>query len=280
MATDIYQKVTDKVVELLEAGVVPWRQPWSGAVPTNLSSLKPYNGINFLLLGCLGYESNYWVTFKQAQKLGGGIRAGEKSPAFVVYTDNWVSKKKRPDGTEEVEMRWFLKYTPVFNICQCRGIQEPEREERDLQPLEACTSFLAGLKEKPRIENGQLAAYIPSEDKIVLPAIKHFRDAESYHSSLFHELTHWTGAAHRLARPLIHLTADRKSYAREELVAEMGAAFLCARCHIDTATIENHVAYIDSWLQALRNDRKLVPEAAKAARIAVEYLEAGTAPAS
>jgi antirestriction protein ArdC len=280
MATDIYQKVTDKVVELLEAGVVPWRQPWSGAVPTNLSSLKPYNGINFLLLGCLGYESNYWVTFKQAQKLGGGIRAGEKSPVFVVYTDSWNCKKKRPDGTEEVEMRWFLKYTPVFNICQCRGIQEPEREERDLQPLEACTSFLAGLKEKPCIETGQLAAYIPSEDKIVLPAIKHFRDAESYHSSLFHELTHWTGAAHRLARPLIHFPADRKSYAREELVAEMGAAFLCAKCQIDTATIENHAAYIDSWLQALRNDRKLVTEAAKAARTAVEYLEAGAAPAS
>jgi antirestriction protein ArdC len=177
-------------------------------------------------------------------------------------------------------MRWFLKYTPVFNICQCRGIQEPEREERDLQPLVACTSFLDGLKEKPRIENGQLAAYIPSQDKIVMPAIKHFRDPESYHSSLFHELTHWTGAAHRLARPLIHFTADRKSYAREELVAEMGAAFLCAKCQIDTATIENHAAYIDSWLQALRNDRKLITEAAKAARIAVEYLEVGAASAS
>ena len=113
-----------------------------------------------------------------------------------------------------------------------------------------------------------------------MPALKHFRDAESYHSSLFHELTHWTGAAHRLARPLIPFNSDRKAYAREELVAEMGAAFLCARCHIDTATIENHASYIDAWLQALRNDRKLVPEAAKAARIAVEYLEAGADPAS
>lgn len=231
-------------------------------------------------LGCLGYESNYWLTFKQAQKLGGGIRAGERSPAFVVYTDSWACKKQRPDGSEEVEMRRFLKYTPVFNICQCRGIQEPEREERDIQLLDACTSFLEGLKAQPRIEVGQLAAYIPSDDKIVMPAIKHFRDAESYHASLFHELTHWTGAAQRLARPLIHFNADRKAYAREELVAEMGAAFLCAKCHIDTSTIENHAAYIDAWLQALRNDRKLVPEAAKSARIAVEYLEAGTAPAS
>lgn len=275
---DVFEKITVKIIELLETGTVPWRQPWSGAVPTNLSSMKPYNGINFLLLGCLGYESNFWVTFKQAQRLGGGIRAGEKSPAFVVYTDHWESKKKRPDGTEEVVIRRFLKYTPVFNVSQCRGIQAPEGEEHEIEPLRACTDFMEGLKETPRIDTGQLAAYVPCEDKIVMPAMKHFRDAESYHASLFHELTHWTGAAKRLARPLIHFTADRKAYAREELVAEMGAAFLCAKCQIDTATIENHAAYIDSWLQALRNDRRLVSEAAKSARMAVEFLVAGATP--
>jgi antirestriction protein ArdC len=255
---DIFQKITVKIIELLEAGVVPWRQPWSGAVPTNLSTMQPYRGINFLLLGCSGFESNFWVTFKQACRLGGGIKASEKSSAFVVYTDNWVSKKKRPDGTEEVEVRRFLKYTPVFNICQCRGIQAPECEERDIAPLSACIAFMEGLKERPRIEIGQLAAYVPSDDKIVIPGIKHFRDAENYHASLFHELTHWTGAPHRLNRPIIHFTADRKAYAREELVAEMGAAFLCAKCQIDTATVENQAAYIDSWLQALRNDRRII----------------------
>lgn len=274
---DVFEKITGKIVELLEAGTVPWRQPWSGAVPTNLSSMKPYNGINFLLLGCLGYESNFWVTFKQSQRLGGGIRAGEKSPAFVVYTDSWTSKKKRPDGTEDVIIRRFLKHTPVFNVSQCRGIEAPEWEEHEIEPLKACTTFIERLKEQPRIETGQHAAYIPSDDRIVMPAMKHFRDAESYHASLFHELTHWTGAAKRLARPLIHFTADRKAYAREELVAEMGAAFLCAKCQIDTATIENHAAYIDSWLQALRNDRRLVSEAAKSARMAVEFLESGAA---
>ena len=110
--------------------------------------------------------------------------------------------------------------------------------------------------------------------------MKYFRDAESYHASLFHELSHWTGATHRLNRPLIRFTADRKAHAKEELIAELGAAFLCAKCHIDTAILENSAAYINSWLKALRNDRKLVPEAAKFARIAVEYLEAGAAPAS
>jgi antirestriction protein ArdC len=270
---DVFEKITGKIIELLETGTVPWRQPWSGAVPTNLASMKAYSGINFLLLGCLGYDSNYWLTFKQAQKLGGSVKAGAKSPAFVVYTDSWISKKKRPDGSEEVVVRRFLKVTPVFNICQCRGIQAPEREEHEIEPLRACTAFMEGLKEHPRIETSQLAAYVPSEDKIVMPAMKHFRDAESYHASLFHELTHWTGAAHRLARPLIHFTSDRKAYAREELVAEMGAAFLCAKCQIDTATIDNQAAYIDSWLRALRNDRRLVSEAAKSARMAVEYLD-------
>ena len=277
---DIFQKITVKIIELLEAGVVPWRQPWSGAMPTNLASMKPYNGINFLLLGCLGYESNFWLTYKQTQKLGGGIKAGEKSPAFVVYTDQWQIKKLQPDGTEVVEARHFLKYTPVFNINQCRGIQAPECEERDIAPLSACIAFMEGLKERPRIEIGQLAAYVPSDDKIVIPGIKHFRDAENYHASLFHELTHWTGASHRLNRPLIHFTADRKAYAREELVAEMGAAFLCAKCHIGAAIIENQAAYIDSWLHALRNDRRLIPDAAKSARVAVEYLEAGASLAS
>ena len=277
---DIFSKITDRIIELLEAGVVPWRQPWSGALPTNLASMKAYRGINFLLLGCLGFESNYWITYKQAQKLGGGIKAGEKSPAFVVYTDNWITKKKLPDGTEEEEVRRFLKYTPVFNFSQCHGIEAPEQEERDIKPLDICTAFMNGLKEQPRIEIGQLAAYIPSQDKIVMPAMKHFRDAESYHASLFHELTHWTGSGQRLNRPLIHFTADRKAYAKEELVAEMGAAFLCAKCHIDTATLENSAAYIDNWIKALCNDRRLVPEAAKSARIAVEYLEAGAIPAS
>jgi antirestriction protein ArdC len=102
---DVFDKITTKIVELLEVGVVPWRQPYSGTVPTNLASMKPYNGINFLLLGCLGYESNFWLTYKQANSLGGGIKAGEKSPAFVVFTDTWTKKKLLLDGSEDIEVR-------------------------------------------------------------------------------------------------------------------------------------------------------------------------------
>jgi len=278
---DIFQMVTAKIIGLMESGVIPWRQPWSGTVPTNLASMMPYRGINFLLLGCLGYESNFWLTYKQSNRLGGGIKAGEKSPAFVVYSDTLTRKKLLSDGSEEVEVKRFLKYTPIFNFVQCRGIQTPEIEEnRSVEPLETCTTLMDNLKEHPRIEIGHMAAYLPTEDKIVMPGIHHFHDAEGYHASLFHELTHWTGAPQRLNRPITSYNTNRKAYAREELIAEMGAAFLCARCHIDTATIENQAAYIDLWLKALRDDRRLVPEAAKFARLAVEFLEAGAITAS
>ena len=149
-----------------------------------------------------------------------------------------------------------------------------------MEPLESCTAFMNSLREHPIIETGHLAAYSPIEDKIVMLEINHFQSASGYHATLFHELAHWTGAAHRLNRPITNYEADRRRYAREELVAEMGAAFLCARCQIDTATVENQAAYIDSWLRALRSDRRLVSEAAKAARIVIEYLEAGGAPSS
>jgi antirestriction protein ArdC len=141
-------------------------------------------------------------------------------------------------------------------------------------------AFMEKLNEHPKIKTSHLAAYLPMEDTIVMPDICHFQDAESYHACLFHELTHWTGAAHRLNRSITSYEADRKKYGREELIAEMGAAFLCALCHIDTSTIQNQAAYIDSWLTALRSDRRLVPEAAKAARIAVNYLDLGAIPQS
>lgn len=280
---DIFQKMTDRVIEILESGAVPWRQPWSGTVPTNLASMKPYNGINYLLLGCMGYESNYWLTFKQAQKLGGGVKAGERSPAFVVYADTWPITKKLPDGTEKIEVRRFLKHTPVFNLVQCRGIDTPEetgRDHKSIEPLQACIAFLDNLKEHPKIGCGKVAAYLPRDDRIIMPQMGHFQHAEGYYATLFHEITHWSGAPNRLNRPQTIYSVNQKIYAREELIAEMGAAFICAKCQIDTAIIENSAAYIDGWLKALRNDRRLVSEAAKYARIAVEYLEAGATPAS
>jgi antirestriction protein ArdC len=275
---DIYQMVTDKIIGLLDKGVCPWKQPWKGSEPTNLASGKVYKGINYLLLSCLGFESNYWITYRQAKKLGGSVKAGEKSPCFVVFSDTYLAKKVLADGSVEEEPRWFLKYSPIFNISQCRGIEDPGIEDegtRKIEPIQTCVKFVEGIREHPKISLGEAAAYHPKNDMITLPAINRFKDAESYYSVLFHELTHWSGAAHRLNRPQPMHSTDRPGYAREELIAEVGSAFICARCGIDTATVEDSASYIHGWLKALRNDRKLVPEAARAARLAVEFLAGG-----
>lgn len=272
---DIYSKITDKIISLLERGVCPWKQPWTGNEPTNLSSMKLYSGVNYLLLNSLGFESNFWCTFRQAQKLGGGIKAGEKSPAFVVFSDTWPVAVKRPDGTEKTEERWFLKYTPVFNYTQTKGIEAPEgvdADGRELKPIEACERFMECIRERPQILIGEAAAYLPTVDMITIPSMNRFRDAESYHAVVFHELTHWTGAPSRLNRPLLAHSMDRGSYGREELVAEMGAAFLCARCGIDAVVIDDSASYISGWLKALRNDRRMVVEASRSARVAVEWM--------
>lgn len=274
--SDVYERVTGKIIALLEQGTCPWKQPWQGCAPTNISTGKEYRGINHLLLNCIGFESPYWLTFKQAQRLGGSIKAGEKSPAFVVFSDTYLSKKTLPDGTETTEPRWVLKYTPVFNITQAKGIDAPADTgsgRSALHPIEACEQFMADLRERPMIETGQMAAFLPGSDRIVIPALDRFKDVESYHSALFHELTHWSGAKHRLNRPQPQHSTDRPGYAREELVAEMGAAFLCAYCGIDTATAPDSASYIAGWLKALRNDRRLVIDASRSARVAEEWLQ-------
>lgn len=132
---------------------------------------------------------------------------------------------------------------------------------------------MASLREQPRIETGQAAAYLPGADKIIMPAINRFRDADHYFSTLFHETIHWSGSPSRLNRPLVAHSVDKRSYGREELIAEMGSAFLCAKHKIDAATLDDSASYIDGWLHALREDKKLVASAAREGRAAVEWLE-------
>ncbi len=275
---DIYKMVTDKIISLLESGICPWKQPWQVSEPTNFASGKVYQGINYLLLSCLGFESNYWITYRQASKLGGSVKAGEKSPCFVVYSDYYDAKKMLSDGTVETERRWFLKYSPVFNATQCHGLHIPDGEDVDaknIEPIQACVEFIGGIRGRPQILTAETAAYLPTSDIITMPAMNRFKDAESFYSVLFHEVVHWSGSAKRLNRPQPPHSTDRPGYAKEELIAEVGSAFICARCRIDTVTVKESAAYIDGWLKALRNDRRLVSEAARAGRAAVEFLSGG-----
>lgn len=280
MSIDVYQIVTDQIISLLESGTVPWRQPWTGGsdnYPRNLRTGKPYRGVNVFLLAVTawqqGYESRYWLTFKQAQERGGKIRRGEKSTLVVFWKQLEVEDKQ----TGEAKKVPCLRYYRVFNVEQCDGLEVPDatgHDPLDFQPINAAQQIVTGYPQGPTIEHhGGKAYYRPSEDTVAMPEPERFGSAEAYYNVLFHELTHSTGHAARLARlegtPAAFGTAD---YSKEELIAEMGAAFLSAYAGIITDTVENSAAYIQGWLKKLRDDKRLVVSAAGAAQRAADWI--------
>ncbi len=278
MANQVYQIVTDRVVSLLERGVVPWRRPWVGAEvqPQNLATRRTYRGINPFLLGCTGFASPFWLTFKQAKSLGGSVRKGEKA-SLVVFWKLWDRKRRDPQtGEESLQRVPILRYYNVFNVEQCDGIDAPPLPKaHDFQPIERCESVSEGMPNRPTIEHREARAwYRPSTDTVNMPQPELFVGPEEYYSTLFHELTHSTGHVSRLRRAGIEKVSAFGSadYSREELVAEMGAAFLCGHCGIESATIENSAAYLNGWLRKLRQDHRLVVTAAGQAQKAADYI--------
>jgi len=273
---DVYEIVTDRIIDLLEQGVVPWHKPWAGGsnqIPSNLVSKKAYRGVNVWLLSCAGYSSPYWVSYKQATELGGQVRKGEKS-TLVVY---WKMFENIDKATGEKKTIPMLRYYNVFNVSQCDGIKTPESDEIvkiDFDPIDEAEKIVNNMQKKPRItHNDQRAYYDRSNDYVNMPNKETFDKVESYYSVLFHELTHATGHEDRLGR--LQKDVSRfgdSSYAKEELVAEMGASFLCATSGIIERTLDNSAAYIASWLKALKNDKKLVVSAAGKAHAACDYI--------
>lgn len=270
---DIYQTVTDKIIAMLENGVIPWRKPWTGSagMPKNLLSKKPYRGVNLWMLHASGYTSEYWLTYKQAQELGGSVRKGEKS-TLVVY---WKMLEVERDG--EKKKIPMLKYYNVFNVEQCEGVEHPTQDDvviADFNPLEQCETIVANYPNPPTIEHVQQRAfYSRGDDKVNMPKPETFSRGQEYYSTLFHELVHSTGHESRLGRLQNSVSGfGSTSYAKEELVAEMGAAYLCGLAGIENVTLENSAAYIASWLQRLRDDRKLVISAAAQANKAVDFI--------
>ena len=273
---DVYEIVTDRIIDLLEKGVVPWHKPWAGGsnqLPCNLVSKKAYRGVNVWLLSCAGYSSPYWVSYKQATELGGQVRKGEKS-TLVVY---WKMFENIDKATGEKKTIPMLRYYNVFNVSQCDGIKTPESDEIvkiDFDPIDEAEKIVNNMQKKPRItHNDQRAYYDRANDYVNMPNKETFDKVESYYSVLFHELTHATGHEDRLGR--LQKDVSRfgdSSYAKEELVAEMGASFLCATSGIIERTLDNSAAYIASWLKALKNDKKLVVSAAGKAHAACDYI--------
>jgi antirestriction protein ArdC len=272
----IYQTVTDRIVSSLKAGVIPWEKPWKsprfagGPFPRNFFTGKLYRGINVMLLWSSDYSSPFWLTFKQAQELGGHVRKGETGTP-IVFFKQLPHAEKDTTSTDEDERTPFVfcRYT-VFNVEQCDGLTLPEIEQPSKTPEvdedEVCEGIVTAWQSRPALHLSSpteyRAYYRPSTDSVHMPARSRFVDSAHYYSTLFHELVRSTGHTSRLNRTFGDHFGD-ELYSKEELVAEMGAAFLCAIAGIaNEHTDRNTTAYIQNWISKLEEDNRLVIHAA------------------
>jgi antirestriction protein ArdC len=280
MKTDVYDIITDRVVALLEKGTVPWQKSWSGneAMPQNLISRRSYRGVNVFLLHCMNYQSPYWLTYNQALALGGNVRKGEKAMPVVFW--KLLDAPKPGEHDRKIPL---LRYYSAFNLTQCEGIPADKIPTSDLvtrqhTPIEAAELITANMPRKPVIKyGGSRAFYSPALDTVGMPNPEYFKSGEQFYSVLFHELTHSTGHESRLNRKGIDSadggwSSGRQSYGKEELVAEMGAAFLSGQAGIVDGTLDNSASYIASWLATIKQDAKMVVQAAAQAQKAADYI--------
>lgn len=280
--SDIYTRITNEIISQLEAGVRPWSQPWNGGNCVSRPLRHdgtPYSGINVLLLWSeaakRGFTQPTWMTFRQAVSLGAHVRKGE-SGSTVVYANTLV-RSEADEAGQEVEHRVpFLKAYTVFNLEQIDDLpeaytaREPEPANPDAR-IAATEAFFARCGADVR-HGGASAFYAPGPDYVQMPPFASFRSAHDYYATLGHELTHWTRHASRLDRDLGRQRHGDAGYAREELVAELGAAFICADLGLSLTPREDHAAYIASWLEVLRNDKRFIVSAAAHAQRAIAWL--------
>jgi antirestriction protein ArdC len=287
---DLYQEVTNRIIALIEQGVAPWRQTWNSyGLARNYATGHIYTGINYLLMNNTGYSIPYFMTFNQVQEQGGQVRKGAKAEMVIYFkvfykdvNDQTLTKDEsimRTRNGEEIRMLKFIRYYNVFNIGDIEGI-EFNIQEISLKPkekIERCEHLVENMPNKPGTITvpGDSACYYPANDFINIPAMKQFDSTEHYYATLFHELVHATGHTSRLARlEVMHPELYRdKQYAREELIAEMGASFLCSTVHIDYDDIvESSAAYLDGWLKVLKEDSKFIFKVASEAQRAADYI--------
>ena len=272
----VYEIITSRIIEKLETGIIPWHRPWHSVegMPKNLITKKEYRGINVFLLAMQRYESPYWLSFKQAQDLGGNVKKDEKGTPVVFW--NWLNQIDDEGNEKNIP---FMRYYTVYNVAQCGNIDESKipvipSVHNDFNHIAECEAIIADMPDCPEIQQGkQRASYNPLSDIISMPRFDSFDTAEEYYSTLFHEAIHATGSEKRLNRLNINISSfGNEEYSKEELVAEMGAAFLCGFAGIENITINNSVAYIQGWLKALKDDKKLVIMAAAQAQKAADYI--------
>jgi antirestriction protein ArdC len=275
---DIYQTITERLVEHLKRGTVPWQKPWLRV--QDLVSQKPYRGINCLLLGSADYRTPYWATFKQVVDLGGRVKKGEKSTPIIYYKilenrddvgNLVILEEGRPARIP------FVRWSNVFNLEQTEGITPPNvpKNQVQIQPNKKAASIVENAKLCPIHHTGFAALYSPRDDIIRIPAAATFRSQEDYYHSLYHEMIHASGHLSRLNREGVALPAKFGSepYCREELIAELGAAFLSNGAGIlGQVQFENSAAYLNSWIQKLERDPRPIISAASQAQRASDFI--------
>lgn len=285
MKQDVYEKITNQIVAELENGVRPWMKPWqAGHVAGPISrplrgNGKAYSGINVVMLWATamqrGYNAPIWMTYRQAAELGAHVRKGEKG-TLVVYASK-ITRNETDENGDEIEREIpFLKGYTVFNVEQIDNLPahytatHPPRLNPE-QRIAQAEAFFAATGADIR-HGGNSAYYVPSQDFVQMPPFESFRDAVSYYGTLAHECTHWTSHKSRLAREFGGKRFGDQAYAMEELVAEIGAAFLCADLELVPQIREDHAPYIAGWLKVLKDDKRAIFTAASHAQRAADFL--------
>lgn len=285
MRTDVYERITNQIVAELQKGVRPWLKPWNGehaaghiTRPLRANGI-PYRGINVVMLWSAAMEKGYaapiWITFRQAKELGASVRKGGQG-SLVVYADKITRREIGADTGEESETQIpFMKGYTVFNVEQVEGLPShfyaKAAPTADVECIERAEIFFAATRANV-IHGGNRACYVPSTDNIHMPCIDLFRDAISYYATLGHETIHWTRHPSRLDRDFRRKRFGDEGYAVEELVAELGSAFLSADLELTPDIRDDHAAYIGSWIKVLKNDKRAIFTAAAHAQRAADFL--------
>jgi antirestriction protein ArdC len=275
----IYQRITDLIIQKLEQGVVQWQKKWKTAYPQNLISGLRYSGINLLLLGFQDYDSHYWLSFKQCKDIAGTIKKDEKASLVVFWKPIVNITDNIADDIPEASINFILRYYYVWNIQQCNIPDDVLKKKNIMQTnpkIMEAEEIIKGYKNPPEIITNNIIPsprYIPRKDRIEIQSIDNFNSSDDYYASLFHEEIHSTGHFSRCARKGImdKITYASEEYSREELIAEIGASYLCNISGI-RKTIDNQSAYIQSWLQVLKNDNRMILTAASQAQKACDYI--------
>jgi antirestriction protein ArdC len=273
MNSTAYDRITERIVSLLEHGTVPWHKPWSvkTGMPRNLITQKPYRGINPFLLLAMGYESPHWLTFRQAMQLGGNVKKAEKSSPVVFWKQMKIEEKE----TEASKRIPLLRLYHVFNVAQCEGLKNVPASDETVFAVTEAAEIVTKMPQPPVVKHGlSHAFYNPTNDMVGMPEPQRFTTEDGYHATLFHELVHATGHETRLKRQSI---TERNGfgtdpYCKEELIAELGSAFLCGQAGIVERTIDSSAAYLDGWLAKLKDDRTLIVYAAAQAQKAADFI--------